>query len=28
VPLAAHPDYLATLAAAGTDWTPRCFDWQ
>ena len=28
MPLAAHPDYLATLAAAGTDWTPRCFDWQ
>jgi 4'-phosphopantetheinyl transferase len=28
VPLAPHPDYLATLAAAGTDWTPRCFDWQ
>jgi len=27
VPLAAHPDYLATLAATGTDWTPRCFDW-
>jgi 4'-phosphopantetheinyl transferase len=28
VPLATHPDYLATLAAAGTDWTQRCFDWQ
>jgi 4'-phosphopantetheinyl transferase len=28
VPLAAHPDYLAALAATGTDWTPRCFDWQ
>lgn len=27
IPLAAHPDYLATLAAAGTDWTPQCFDW-
>jgi 4'-phosphopantetheinyl transferase len=28
VPLAAHPQYLASLAAAGTDWTLRCFDWQ
>ena len=28
VPLAVHPDYLATLAAVGTDWTPHCFDWQ
>lgn len=28
VPLGAHPDYLAALAAAGTDWTVRCFDWQ
>jgi 4'-phosphopantetheinyl transferase len=25
VPLAAHPDYLACLAAPGRDWTPRCF---
>jgi 4'-phosphopantetheinyl transferase len=28
VPLAVHPDYLACLAAPGTDWTPRCFDWR
>lgn len=28
IPLTVHPDYLATLAAAGTDWTPRCFDGQ
>jgi 4'-phosphopantetheinyl transferase len=27
-PLATHPDYLACLAAPGSDWTPRCFDWQ
>jgi 4'-phosphopantetheinyl transferase len=27
-PLAAHPDYLACLAAPGADWTPRCFDWR
>jgi 4'-phosphopantetheinyl transferase len=27
-PLAVHPDYLACLAAPGTDWTPRCFDWR
>ena len=26
--IAAHPDYLVALAATGTDWTPRCFDWQ
>jgi 4'-phosphopantetheinyl transferase len=28
IPLAAHPEYLASLAAAGTDWTPRYYDWQ
>jgi len=28
VPLSPHPDYLASLAAAGTDWTPCCFDWR
>jgi len=28
VPLAPHPDYLASLAAAGSDWTHHCFDWQ
>jgi 4'-phosphopantetheinyl transferase len=27
-PLAVHPDYLACLTAQGSDWTPRCFDWQ
>lgn len=27
LPLAPHPDYLAALAAPGTDWTLRCFDW-
>jgi len=27
-PLTAHPDYLACLAAPGSDWTPRCLDWQ
>lgn len=26
--LNAHPDYLATLTARGTDWSYRCFDWQ
>ena len=28
VPLAVHPDYLACLAAPGSDWTLRCFDWR
>ena len=27
MPLVPHPDYLAALAAPGTDWTLRCFDW-
>ncbi len=27
-PLAVHPDYLACLAAPGSDWTPRCFAWR
>jgi 4'-phosphopantetheinyl transferase len=27
-PLAVHPDYLACVAAPGSDWMPRCFDWQ
>lgn len=27
-PLAVHPDYLACLAAPGSDWTPHCFNWQ
>jgi 4'-phosphopantetheinyl transferase len=27
VPLAVHPDYIACLAAPGSDRTPRCFDW-
>jgi len=27
-PLAVHPDYLACLAAPGSDWTLRCFDWR
>jgi 4'-phosphopantetheinyl transferase len=27
-PLTVHPDYLACLAAQGSDWTPRCFDWR
>jgi len=26
VPLTAHPDYIATLTAPGTDWTVRLFD--
>jgi 4'-phosphopantetheinyl transferase len=28
VPLAAHPDYLACLAARDSDWMLRCFDWR
>jgi 4'-phosphopantetheinyl transferase len=28
MPLDPHPDYLAALAAPGTDWTLHCFDWQ
>jgi len=27
-PLAVHPDYLACVAAPGSDWTTRCFDWK
>jgi 4'-phosphopantetheinyl transferase len=27
-PLAVHPDYLACLAAPGSDWTPRCLAWR
>jgi 4'-phosphopantetheinyl transferase len=27
-PLAVHPDYLACVAAPGSDWTSRCFDWE
>jgi len=27
-PLAVHPDYLACVAARGSDWTPHCFDWK
>ena len=27
-PLAVHPDYLACVAAPGSDWTLRCFDWR
>jgi 4'-phosphopantetheinyl transferase len=27
-PLAVHPDYLACVAAQGSDWTPHCFDWK
>ena len=27
-PLAVHPDYLACVAAPGSDWTPRCFEWE
>ena len=27
-PLAVHPDYLACVAAPGSDWTPHCFDWE
>jgi len=27
-PLVVHPDYLACVAAPGSDWTPHCFDWE
>ena len=27
-PLAVHPDYLACVAAPGSDWTLRCLDWR
>jgi 4'-phosphopantetheinyl transferase len=28
IPLAAHPDYLACVAAPGVDWTVQRFDWR